>query len=134
MVATKIMRMRHAAKPSEDGSVVRVDEFGHPSKDELSVRGWQRAGALVRLFAPAIQSAVHSKRSKHTPPLSPRSCRSRSRPTSPKGKRALRLPRSASLEASSSCVGSTEPFRRSCAPSCGMPTQCLRSGPMIGSI
>ena len=52
MAARKIMVIRHAEKPSEDGSVVGVSENGSPDGDQLIVRGWQRAGALVRLFSP----------------------------------------------------------------------------------
>jgi len=49
----RIMVIRHGEKPSLDGSVLGVDVAGSPNPDELSVRGWQRAGALVRFFAPA---------------------------------------------------------------------------------
>jgi hypothetical protein len=46
------MLIRHGEKPSADGTVAGVTAKGEPSPDELSVRGWQRAGALVRFFAP----------------------------------------------------------------------------------
>jgi len=81
----KVMLIRHGEKPTDDGAVLGVDESGRTSADELSVRGWQRAGALVRLFAPArgqapraglatpdalfapaTAGAVRSKRSQHT--------------------------------------------------------------------
>jgi hypothetical protein len=52
MPATKIMLIRHAEKPSDDGKVQGVDCDGKASAEELIVRGWQRSGALVRLFAP----------------------------------------------------------------------------------
>src|SRR5262245_45688061 len=84
-MATKVMLIRHAERPSDDGTVHGVTKEGLQSEDELSVRGWQRAGALVRffspleghaskagiatptaLFAPAVAGAVKSKRSKHT--------------------------------------------------------------------
>jgi len=52
MSSRRIMLIRHAEKPSLDGTVQGVTVDGVPNPDELSVRGWQRAGALVRLFAP----------------------------------------------------------------------------------
>jgi len=48
----KIMIIRHAEKPSDDGSVAGVSPTGRPDPEALVVRGWQRAGALVRFFAP----------------------------------------------------------------------------------
>jgi hypothetical protein len=50
MPANKIMVIRHAEKP--DGNVMGVDAEGTQNPEELVVRGWQRSGALVRLFAP----------------------------------------------------------------------------------
>ena len=52
MPSRKIMVVRHGEKPSLDGTVLGVTVDGAPNPDELSVRGWQRAGALVRFFAP----------------------------------------------------------------------------------
>jgi hypothetical protein len=49
MPATRIMLIRHAEKP--DGKDDGVDQKGNPDKHDLIVRGWQRAGALVRFFA-----------------------------------------------------------------------------------
>ncbi len=51
-MAAKIMIIRHGEKPSDDGSIHGVDQNGGHDSDELSVRGWQRAGALVHVFAP----------------------------------------------------------------------------------
>jgi broad specificity phosphatase PhoE len=51
-MASRIMIIRHGEKPSDDGSIHGVDQHGSHDPTELSVRGWQRAGALVRLFAP----------------------------------------------------------------------------------
>lgn len=48
----RIVLLRHAEKASADGRIQAVDACGRPDPDELSVRGWQRAGALARLFAP----------------------------------------------------------------------------------
>ncbi|MBZ8141222.1 histidine phosphatase family protein [Rubrivivax gelatinosus] len=47
----RIMLIRHAEKPREGECGVAID--GSPSPQSLSVVGWQRAGALVRLFVPA---------------------------------------------------------------------------------
>ena len=49
--AAKIMIVRHAEKPT--GQADGVDESGANSAHDLIVRGWQRAGALAVLFAPA---------------------------------------------------------------------------------
>lgn len=51
-MATKVMIIRHAEKPNDDASIHGVDESGNHDPDELSVQGWLRAGALIRLFAP----------------------------------------------------------------------------------
>ena len=48
---TRIMIIRHAEK--HNGTTERgVNIEGVHTKHELTVRGWQRAGALVRFFAP----------------------------------------------------------------------------------
>jgi hypothetical protein len=60
--APKIMIIRHAEKPA--GKFAGVDETGASSAHHLSVRGWQRAGALACLFAPAhgpVQNALLAK-------------------------------------------------------------------------
>jgi broad specificity phosphatase PhoE len=49
--ASKIMVIRHGEKPA--GQVTGVKETGESSSHHLIVRGWQRAGALACLFAPA---------------------------------------------------------------------------------
>ena len=49
---TRIMIIRHAEKPTDDGAIRGVSEHGVHDRHALSVRGWQRAGALVRFFAP----------------------------------------------------------------------------------
>ncbi len=46
----KIMIIRHAEKP--DGSAQGVDISGNDGTENLTVQGWQRAGALARFFAP----------------------------------------------------------------------------------
>jgi hypothetical protein len=50
---TRIMIIRHAEKHTEDGRERGVNIEGVHARHELTVRGWQRAGALVRFFAPA---------------------------------------------------------------------------------
>jgi hypothetical protein len=46
------MMIRHAEKPSDDGTIVGISQGGTADPEELIVRGWQRSGALVRLFKP----------------------------------------------------------------------------------
>jgi hypothetical protein len=55
MPASKIMIVRHAEKPTEPGETPEIDGVsadGQQDPEELIVRGWQRSGGLVRLFAP----------------------------------------------------------------------------------
>lgn len=55
MPATKIMIVRHAEKPTDPGVTPEIDGVtagGQNDPEELVVRGWQRSGGLVRLFAP----------------------------------------------------------------------------------
>lgn len=54
--ATKIMLIRHAEKPSDSPLQYGVTFEGEREKESLTVRGWQRAGALVALFAPRNNS------------------------------------------------------------------------------
>jgi len=46
------MVIRHAEKADDAGTIVGVDINGNQDRQELTVRGWQRAGALTRFFAP----------------------------------------------------------------------------------
>lgn len=48
-----IFVIRHAEKSTPDDIVRAVDEFGRPDPHELSVLGWQRAGALAALLGNA---------------------------------------------------------------------------------
>jgi hypothetical protein len=61
MATTKIMIIRHAEKPTDDGSISGVTQSGTKDPEELIVRGWQRAGALVRFFAPPDGHFVNSQ-------------------------------------------------------------------------
>ena len=47
------MIIRHAEKPLTDPPTAGVEIDGTENGDSLIVQGWQRAGALVALFAPA---------------------------------------------------------------------------------
>lgn len=64
MSAPLIMIIRHGEKPTPefDG----VDEAGKHSDDNLIVRGWQRAGALVHRFAPLDGSPVDGRLARPT--------------------------------------------------------------------
>ena len=57
----RIMIIRHAEKHTENGSEHGVNIEGHHVKHELTVRGWQRAGALVPFFAPQGGMAADSR-------------------------------------------------------------------------
>jgi broad specificity phosphatase PhoE len=46
------MIIRHAEKPLPTGPVSGISPSGRRDKRSLTVDGWQRAGALVELFAP----------------------------------------------------------------------------------
>jgi hypothetical protein len=54
--ATKIMLIRHAERPNKKDKGVNAQ--GKRDREELIVRGWQRSGALVRLFAPRHKKFV----------------------------------------------------------------------------
>ena len=57
--ATKIMIVRHAEKPFARFAPYGVTINGEPNKESLTVRGWQRAGALANLFAPTNGQFQH---------------------------------------------------------------------------
>jgi phosphohistidine phosphatase SixA len=63
----KIMIIRHAEKHQHGIQSHGVTEDGRPARHELTVRGWQRAGALVHFFAP------HGMLPKDSPIQTPRS-------------------------------------------------------------
>ncbi len=78
MAALRIMIIRHAEKPTDDGQAQGVTLAGALDPDDLSVRGWQRAGALATrfdrdglprpewLFAPGVTERYRSTRAMHT--------------------------------------------------------------------
>lgn len=63
----KIMIIRHAEKHQHGAHQRGVTEDGRPAHHELTVRGWQRAAALVHFFAPpgglAARSPIQTPRS-----------------------------------------------------------------------
>ena len=54
----QIFLIRHAEKPTPDQVVAGVDEFGQVNWNDLSVLGWQRAGALAALLGDERTSKV----------------------------------------------------------------------------
>ncbi|CAN7751102.1 phosphoglycerate mutase family protein [Cupriavidus necator] len=62
MTPDRIMIIRHAEKPVGDGAGPGIDTNGAVDSESLTVRGWQRAGALARFFCPnAGGSSVQRK-------------------------------------------------------------------------
>lgn len=57
--ATKIILLRHAEKPAKDDPPYGVNRKGARNKESLTVRGWQRAGALANLFVPGSGHPQH---------------------------------------------------------------------------
>lgn len=57
--ASRIMIIRHAEKPGKPGPPFGVDQEGNPDPESLAPLGWQRAGALTVLFAPARGPLQH---------------------------------------------------------------------------
>src|ERR1019366_5771874 len=51
-MAKKIMVIRHAEEHDDAGVIAGVTVEGRPDTEDLTVRGWQRAGALIGLFLP----------------------------------------------------------------------------------
>jgi broad specificity phosphatase PhoE len=50
MPPKRIMFIRHAEKPGVGNNDRGVAADGEPDDESLTVRGWQRAGALIALF------------------------------------------------------------------------------------
>ena len=81
MPPSKVMLIRHGEKPADDGSMHGVDEAGRADANELSVRGWQRAGALARLFVPragTLEAPLETPNRLYAPGPSPASPSKRS--------------------------------------------------------
>src|SRR5438067_4510936 len=55
-----ILLIRHAEKPDGSGKPYGITIDGERSNGSLTVRGWNRAGALVELFAPAAGQPMRS--------------------------------------------------------------------------
>ncbi len=58
MPAQKIMIIRHAERPDPAQNIFGVTAAGNQDEHELSVRGWQRSGALVRFFNPTPPAPI----------------------------------------------------------------------------
>lgn len=54
--------IRHAEKPDAALHIAGVNAQGQADAAELSVRGWQRTGALIQLFSPTTASLCTSPR------------------------------------------------------------------------
>lgn len=52
MAATEILLLRHAEKPDDPEGDIGLTSDGEEDAKSLTVRGWQRAGALAALLAP----------------------------------------------------------------------------------
>lgn len=52
MTPDRIMIIRHAEKPVGDDAGPGIEANGAVDPESLTVRGWQRAGALARFFCP----------------------------------------------------------------------------------
>jgi len=57
MAAREILLLRHAEKPDRSESGPGLTPEGHEDAQSLTLRGWQRAGALAVLLAPNRLSA-----------------------------------------------------------------------------
>src|SRR5215471_5095305 len=73
-MAPRILLIRHAEKPDNESRGVNSD--GSPDEKSLTVRGWQRAGALFAQFAEAkFLFASHSSSSRPRQTLEPLSAK-----------------------------------------------------------
>ena len=57
--ASQIMLIRHGEKPPDAPPPHGVSAHGEHDVGSLTVRGWQRAGALVLLFTRGVANALH---------------------------------------------------------------------------
>jgi len=71
MKASKIMIVRHGEKPADKGVPKGVTYQGEKDTEALSVRGWQRAGALSVLFAPSYGPLQNTKLATPTKLIAP---------------------------------------------------------------
>ena len=59
------MLIRHAEKAEPEDAETGVKKSGEDDKHSLSVEGWQRAGALVSLFAPLGRTLPEPRLARH---------------------------------------------------------------------
>jgi hypothetical protein len=59
-MAESIFLIRHAEKPDAQAGIAGVTLTGDPDPQTLSVRGWQRAGALAVLFGRPQAPGLHT--------------------------------------------------------------------------
>jgi hypothetical protein len=71
MICDKIMLIRHAERPSADKSVRGVTQEGVKNKEELTVRGWQRAARaassrplIIALFTQPLPGPIYYLRAR----------------------------------------------------------------------
>jgi len=65
----QILVIRHGEKPSPLGRPVGIKEDGSEDHHSLTVRGWQRAGALARFFAAPPDGTMRSPTRIYAPPI-----------------------------------------------------------------
>jgi hypothetical protein len=65
-MAKKIMIVRHGEKPDKGDSTHGVNVEGEHDKNELSTKGWQRSGALIRFLNPVNGQFPHPALAKPT--------------------------------------------------------------------
>jgi len=62
MAATEILLLRHAEKPDDAASGPGLTPDGREDPKPLTIRGWQRTGALAAVLAPNWPASAHLSR------------------------------------------------------------------------